>query len=40
MTELEINTETEAEDLGGDLSDEALDRTEGAYASAGGCLCR
>lgn len=29
MTELEMKIEAESEDLFGDLSDEALDRTEG-----------
>ena len=33
MTEIEMKTETESEDLGGDLSDEALDVAEGAAAS-------
>lgn len=37
MTELEMKTETE--DFTDDLSDEALDRSEGAYqcVTAGGC---
>jgi len=29
MTELDMTTEAESEDLAGDLSDEALDRAEG-----------
>ena len=30
MTEIEMKTEAETEDFAGDLSDEALDRAEGA----------
>ena len=31
MTELELKTEAEVEDFTDELSDEALDRAEGAY---------
>ena len=31
MTEIEMKTEAETEDFSGDLSDEALDRAEGAF---------
>lgn len=34
MTELEARTVAESEDLAGVLSDEALDRTEGAFLHA------
>ena len=39
MTELEMTTEAEVEDFTDELSDEALDRAEGAGVgwSAGGC---
>ena len=39
MTELVMTTEAEVEDFTDELSDEALDRAEGAYASCyqGGC---
>ena len=37
MTELEMTTEAEAEDFTDDLSDEALDRAEGAFE--GVCSC-
>ena len=37
MTELEMKTEAETEDFSGDLSDEALDRAEGALFTA--CRC-
>ena len=33
MTQIEMTTEAETEDFAGDLSDEALDRGEGAYIS-------
>ena len=33
MTELEMTTEAEVEDFTDELSDEALDRAEGAYHS-------
>lgn len=36
MTELEMKTEVEAGDFDGALSDEALDRSEGAYCSKTG----
>ena len=38
MTELEMKTEAEVEDFTDELSDEALDRAEGAYLSAVGCV--
>ena len=34
MTELEMTTEAEVEDFSDELSDEALDRAEGAACSA------
>jgi hypothetical protein len=34
MTELEMKTEAEVEDFTDELSDEALDRAEGAFYSA------
>ena len=38
MTELEMTTEAEVEDFTDELSDEALDRAEGAsYMCGGGC---
>ena len=37
MTELKMTTEAEVEDFTDELSDEALDRAEGA--SAGGLFC-
>ena len=36
MTELEMTTEAEVEDFTDELSDEALDRAEGAYC--GNCV--
>ena len=33
MTELEMTTEAEVEDFTDELSDEALDRAEGAYVA-------
>lgn len=39
MIEFEMKTETEAEDLDGDLSDEVLDRTESAYGTTSYCMC-
>ena len=38
MTELEMKTEAEVEDFTDELSDEALDRAEGAF-SLGGSNC-
>ena len=41
MSELEMKTEAEVEDFTDELSDEALDRPEGAFSSVtlpGGCL--
>ena len=35
MSEMEMTTEAEVEDFTDELSDEALDRAEGAY----GCYC-
>jgi hypothetical protein len=35
MTELEMKTEAEVEDFTDELSDEALDRAEGAACSSG-----
>ena len=35
MTELEMKTEAEVEDFTDELSDEALDRAEGASVTAG-----
>ena len=35
MTELELKTEAEVEDFTDELSDEALDRAEGAYGCFG-----
>ena len=37
MSELEMKTEAEVEDFTDELSDEALDRAEGAFG--GGLLC-
>jgi hypothetical protein len=37
MSELEMKTEAEVEDFTDELSDEALDRAEGAFASFSGC---
>ena len=34
MTELKMTTEAEVEDFTDELSDEALDRTEGAYCGS------
>ena len=40
MTELELTTEAEVEDFTDELSDEALDRAEGAAATVTPCaLC-
>ena len=36
MTELEMKTEAEVEDFTDELSDEALDRAEGAFTSKTG----
>ena len=36
MTELEMKTEAEVEDFTDELSDEALDRAEGAFSWDGG----
>ena len=38
MTELEMTTEAEVEDFTDELSDEALDRAEGAAASVMRCF--
>ena len=38
MTELKMTTDVEVEDFTDELSDEALDRAEGAYASSVRCL--
>ena len=38
MTELEMTTEAEVEDFTDELSDEALDRAEGAYWTGPGCM--
>ena len=35
MSELEMKTEAEVEDFTDELSDEALDRAEGAYCGCG-----
>ena len=43
MSEIVMTTEAEVEEFADDLSDEALDRAEGAYASATAsplCSCR
>ena len=37
MTELEMTTEAEVEDFTDDLSDEALDRAEGAVVGCASC---
>ena len=37
MTELKMKTEAEVEDFTDELSDEALDRAEGAAAYCNGC---
>ena len=39
MTELVMTTEAEVEDFTDELSDEALDRAEGAYSSPTVCGC-
>ena len=39
MSELEMTTEAEVEDFTDDLSDEALDRAEGAYACVSTSNC-
>ena len=38
MTELEMKTEAEVEDFTDELSDEALDRAEGAAGTGLGCM--
>ena len=38
MTELLMTTEAEVEDFTDELSDEALDRAEGAFATMTGCM--
>jgi hypothetical protein len=38
MSEMEMKTDVEVEDFTDELSDEALDRAEGAFLS--GCGCR
>ena len=38
MTELELTTEVEADEFTDELSDEALDRAEGALSSPA-CMC-
>ena len=40
MTELEMTTEAEVEDFTDELSDEALDRAEGALYGTGTCMRR
>ena len=40
MTELVMTTEAEVEDFTNDLSDEALDRAEVAYACHANCFLR
>ena len=40
MTELEMTTEAEVEDFTDELSDEALDRAEGAHCDCCGCFHR
>ena len=40
MTELVMTTEAEVEEFADDLSDEALDRAEGAYGCASSHQCR
>ena len=37
MTEMEMKTDGEVEDFTDELSDEALDRAEGAYTMSGVC---
>ena len=37
MTELVMTTEAEVEDFTDELSDEALDRAEGAFGSSSSC---
>ena len=39
MTELVMTTEAEVEDFTDELSDEALDRAEGAAFVCSACLC-
>ncbi len=39
MTELEMTTEAEVEDFTDELSDEALDRAEGAACGLSGTAC-
>ena len=39
MTELEMTTEAEVEDFTDELSDEALDRAEGALCVLGSVAC-
>ena len=38
MSEMAMKTEAEVEDFTDDLSDEALDRAEGAYCMCAGCV--
>ena len=40
MTELKMTTDVEVEDFTDELSDEALDRAEGAYGCASSHQCR
>ena len=40
MTELKMTTDVEVEDFTDELSDEALDRAEGASATGWRCACR
>ena len=39
MSEMEMTTEAEVEDFTDELSDEALDRAEGALGSLGSYVC-
>ena len=39
MSELELKTEVEVEEFTDELSDEALDRAEGAFATLGWSHC-
>ena len=38
MSEIVMTTEAEVEDFTDELSDEALDRAEGAFGACGSCL--
>ena len=38
MSEILMTTEVEADDFTDELSDEALDRAEGAFATMTGCM--